>query len=353
MSNLLKTEEMKRKVFRLTDEQKERVLRLLNDQLIWLILIIFFLVVSSIAPRFLSRLNITNILLHSAVLGILVVGEVHCLLVGKVDLSVESILGFTAMVGAILMWDYQFNPIIAIFIMLMIGLLIGLFNSTMILRFKVNDLIMTLGMLIVLRGFSLVISSGTTRYGFPPMFLAFAWHSKDGLISVPVIIMLLMYIIFHIILSRRIFGRKVYAVGGNAEAAYAAGINVNRTVVLVYILAGMLAALGGIILSARLNSVPTTLGEGMVFEVIAASVIGGVSMQGGRGNLIGALGGVLLLSSIDSALTLTRVPTFWVETTKGLILLLAVFLDTMKLRILPVVRRRWLHEDSLQTAIES
>ncbi len=199
----------------------------MNDQLIWLILIIFFLVVSSIAPRFLSRLNITNILLHSAVLGILVVGEVHCLLVGKVDLSVESILGFTAMVGAILMWDYQFNPIIAIFIMLMIGLLIGLFNSTMILRFKVNDLIMTLGMLIVLRGFSLVISSGTTRYGFPPMFLGFAWHSKDGLISVPVIIMLLIYIIFHIILSKRIFGRKVYAVGGNAEAAYAAGINVN------------------------------------------------------------------------------------------------------------------------------
>jgi ribose/xylose/arabinose/galactoside ABC-type transport system permease subunit len=337
---------------RLTDEQKERILRVFNDQLIWIILVIFFIVVSSIAPRFLSRLNITNILLHSAVLGIMVVGEVHCLLLAKVDLSIESTLGFTAMLGAIMMWDFGWSPIAAILLMILTGVAVGVFNATMILKFKVNDFIVTLGMLIVLRGFSLVISSGTTRYGFPPEFLTFAWHSANGLISVPVIIMLITYVIFHIILSRRISGRQIYAVGGNPEAAFASGINVNWTITRVYIIAGVLAALGGIILAARLNSVPTTLGEGMVFEVMAAAVIGGVSMQGGRGNLIGALGGVLLLSSIDSALTLTRVPTFWVETAKGLILLLAVFLDTMKVRIVPIIRRRWIHEDALHSAIE-
>lgn len=337
----------------LSDEQKERILRLLNDQLIWLILIVFFVAVTMITPRFLSQLNITNILLHSAVLGIMVVGEVHCLLLGKVDLSIESTLGFTAMMGAIMMWDYKWSPFMAIGLMLVLGVLIGLFNSFMILRFKINDFIVTLGMLTVLRGLSLVISNGTTRYGFPKEFLAFAAHTPDGLISVPVLIMLATYIIFHTILSKRVFGRKVYATGGNSEAAYAAGINTSAILVRVYVTTGVLAALSGIILASRLDSVPTSLGQGMVFEVMAASVVGGVSMWGGRGNLIGALGGVLLLSSIDSALTLTQVPSFWVQTAKGLILLLAVFLDAFKVRIVPVLRRKWLKgEAHLTTAKE-
>lgn len=335
-------------IFRLNDEQKERILRLVNDQLIWGILIIFFIVVSFIAPRFLSQLNITNILLHSAVLGIMVVGEVHCLIIGKVDLSIESTLGFTAMLGAILMGDYNWSPYAAIIIMFVVGITIGLFNAFMILRFKINDFIVTLGVLTTLRGLSLVISEGTTRYAFSPVFLSFAAHSKNGLISVPVLIMLVVYTIFHIILSKRIFGRKMYAVGGNAEAAYAAGINTNWTVVRVYVTSSVLATLGGIILSARLNSVTTSLGQGMVFAIMAAAVVGGVSMWGGRGNLIGALGGVLLLSSIDSALILSSVSTFWVQTTKGLILLIAVFLDAFKVRIIPEIRRKWLKGNESQ-----
>ncbi len=197
----------------LSDERKERILTLFNEQLIWGILIIFFLVVGLITPRFLSQLNITNVLLHSAVLGIVVVGEVHCLLLGKVDLSVEFVVGFTAMLGAILMGDYQWPAYVAIIAMLAVGALIGLFNAFMILRFKINDLILTLAMLTTLRGLSLVISSGTTRYAFSPIFLLFAAHTSNGLISVPVIIALVVFIVFHIILSRRVFGRQVYAVG--------------------------------------------------------------------------------------------------------------------------------------------
>jgi ribose/xylose/arabinose/galactoside ABC-type transport system permease subunit len=331
-----------RPLLSLSDEQKERILRLFNEQLIWGILIVFFLVVGLITPRFLSQLNITNILLHSAALGILVVGEVHCLILGKVDLSVESTLGFTAMLGAILMGDYHWSAYATIIVMLGVGVLIGLFNALMILRFKIGDLILTLGMLITLRGLSLVISNGTTRYAFSPVFLAFAAHTKNGLISVPVMIALVIYIVFHIILSRRVFGRQLYAVGGNVDAAYAAGINTNRVIIRAYVTSSVLAALAGIILAARLNSVPTSLGQGVVFSVMAASVVGGVSMWGGRGNLVGALGGVLLLSSIDSALTLTGVPSFWVQTASGLILLLAVFLDAFKVRLIPTLRRKWL-----------
>jgi ribose/xylose/arabinose/galactoside ABC-type transport system permease subunit len=338
----------KNNIFRnLDDEKKERILRGVNDQLIWLILVLFFIAISIITPRFTSQLNITNILRHSAVLGLLVIGEVHLLLQGKVDLSIESTLGFTAMLGGVLMWDYDFNPILTMVIMLFAGALIGLANSIMVLKLKIDSFVVTLGMLIVFRGFSLVISGGVTRYNFPPVFRLFAAHSKDGLFSVPVAIMIGMFLIFHVILSKRVFGRQLYAVGGNPDAAYAAGIDVNKVVVRSYITSGILAALGGIVLAARLNSVPTTLGEGMVFEVFAAAVIGGVSMQGGRGNLIGALGGALLLSSINSALTLTRVPTFWVETSKGLILLFAVFLDTLKVRIVPILRRKWLSTSML------
>jgi ribose/xylose/arabinose/galactoside ABC-type transport system permease subunit len=270
------------------------------------------------------------------------------LLLGKVDLSIESTLGFTAMVGAILMGDYNWSPYLAILAMLLVGMSIGLFNAFMIMRFNINDFIVTLGMLTTLRGLSLVISNGTTRYAFSPVFLSFAAHSKNGWISVPVIIMLVVYIIFHTILSKRPFGRKMYAVGGNSEAAYAAGINTKWTVIRVYLTSSLLATLGGIILAARLNSVTTSLGQGMVFEIMAAAVVGGVSMWGGRGNLIGALGGVILLSSIDSALTLASVPTFWVQTTKGLILLFAVFLDAFKVRMIPEIRRKWLKGSDMQ-----
>jgi len=325
-------------------ERRESLIRLLSNQLIWVVLIFFFLVISLIEPRFLSRINVLNILLHSAVLGILVIGECFCLIHGKFDLSIESTLGFTAMLGAIIVLDLGVNPYLAIFLMLGVGMFIGALNAVMINRIKIDPFVVTLSTLIIFRGLTLVISSGVTKYDFPQEFRIFAAHTQNGLLAAPVIIMFACYIIFHIVLSSTVFGRQIYSVGGNEDAAFAAGINVRWVSSKAFILSGFLAALGGIVLSARLNSAPTTLGEGMVFEVFAAAVIGGVSMQGGRGNLIGALGGVLLISSIDSALTLTRVSSFWVETSKGLILLAAVFLDTLKIRFIPLLKERWLSE---------
>jgi ribose/xylose/arabinose/galactoside ABC-type transport system permease subunit len=326
----------------LSADRKEALLRLLSDQLIWVVLIVFFLVVALIDPRFLSRVNILNVLLHSTVLSILVIGESLCLIHGNFDLSVESTLGFAAVLGAILVLDQGVDPYLAIILMLAAGAFIGLLNALMILRLNIDPFVVTLGMLIVVRGLALVISEGITKYDFPEAFRIFAAHTKDGWISVPVIIMIVSYIVFHLVLSRSVFGRQIYAVGGNKEAAYVAGTNVNSVVLKAFVLSGLLSALAGLILSARLNSAPTTLGEGMVFEVTAAAVVGGVSLQGGRGNLIGALGGVLLISAIDSALTLTRVSAFWVDTSKGLILLAAVLLDTLKHRFIPILREMWL-----------
>ena len=333
---------VKKSLLNLNVDQKESLLGILSNQLIWLILIVFFLIVALIEPRFLSRLNILNILLHSTVLGIMVIGESFCLIHGKFDLSIESTLGFTAMLGAILVLDNKWNPYLTILLILATGAFIGFLNSMMILKLKIDPFVVTLGMLIVLRGLSLVISKGITKYNYPKEFTIFALNIKGGFVSVPIFLMLLCYIIFYVIQSRTEFGRQLYAVGGNIDAAYIAGININKVVIKAFMISGFLAAFCGLILSARLNSAPTSLGQGMVFEVFAAAVIGGISLQGGRGNLIGALGGVLLIAAIDSALTLTRVSAFWVDTSKGLLLLGAVFLDTLKLRLVPVLRKRWL-----------
>lgn len=231
---------------------------------------------------------------------------------------------------------------LTILIVLATGVFIGFLNSMMILKLKIDPFVVTLGMLIVLRGLSLVISKGITKYNYPQAFQIFAFNIKGGFVSVPILLMLFCYIIFYIIQSRTVFGRQIYAVGGNIDAAYISGININKVVIKAFMISGFLAALSGLVLSARLNSTPTSLGQGMVFEVFAAAVIGGVSLQGGRGNLIGALGGVLLIAAIDSALTLTRVSAYWVDTSKGLLLLGAVFLDTLKLRLIPILRERWL-----------
>lgn len=343
----MKDLEKRKELLDLNIDRKETALKFLSDQLIWIVLIIFFLGIALIEPRFLSRINILNILLHSSVLGILVVGESLCLIHGKFDLSIESTLGLTAMVGAVLVLDFGLNPYLAIIIVLTLGAFIGFLNSMMIIKLNIDPFIVTLGMLILLRGLSLVISKGITKFDYPEQFRFFAANTMGGFVSVPVILMFACFIFFYVILSRRVFGRQLYAVGGNADAAFIAGININKVVIKAFVISGLLAALGGLVLSARLNSTPTSLGEGMVFEVFAAAVIGGISLKGGRGNLIGALGGVLLISAIDSALTLTRVSAFWVETSKGLLLLGAVFLDTLKVRLIPILRKKWLQKTSL------
>ena len=148
----------------------------------------------------------------------------------------------------------------------------------------------------------------------------------------PVIIVLIAFAIAHVVLSYTPFGRNLYAVGGNKGAARASGVDPDKRIRQVYIVAGLLAAIGGWMLAGRLRSVIPNLGEGMVFEVFAAAVIGGVSMQGGRGTMLGAFGGVLLLSAIGTGLNLMDVSEFWIGTIRGAIILIAMFIDAQKVR---------------------
>lgn len=317
-----------------------RYIPVLLDNLIWILLLGVIVLFSLLTDRFLTTTNIFNILVHGAVLGIAVIGLSFTLLTGNFDLSIESTIGFTALLGAWLVAPaggiahgsgLNVNPFIAALLMLLVGLGIGWTNGTLITRAKMNNFIVTLAMLIVLRGIMLGFMQGETIAKLPAAFKVLG-HDSVGPVPVSVIALVVAFAIAHIVTRYRPFGRDLYAVGGNPDAAVAAGIDPDRRVRHVYLISGALAAFAGWMLAGRLGVVVAGLGEGMIFEVFAAAVIGGISLQGGRGTIIGAFGGVVLLSAIDSGLNLMRVSSFWIQTVRGLVILAAMLIDAQKMR---------------------
>jgi ribose/xylose/arabinose/galactoside ABC-type transport system permease subunit len=307
------------------------------DNLIWLILAIA-MVSFSFIPGYFQSAVLVNILLHSTFLAILVVGETLCLITGNFDLSVESTLAFTAMLAAFLMGSkaptpgWGLNPGLVLPVMLLVGAGIGLLNGVCVARLKINPFIVTLATLIVFRGLTIIFTKSQAIIQLPD---AYRWVASVRLGPVPllVVITLALYGFFHFMTTRTLFGRKLFATGGNRQAAFAFGHNPDRVVITAYILSGLLAAIAGWFLSAWLDAAIPGLAEGYAFDVMAAAVIGGVSLQGGKGSLIGALGGVLLLGSINAALTVAAVSPYWYRMVRGIVIFLAVGLDTLKRRI--------------------
>ena len=309
------------------------------DYSIWLLLVAIVTVFSSLTDSFLTPINLSNILLHSAVLGVVVIGESICLLSGKFDLSVGSTVGLTGALAAWLMVSgqpaasgWELHPVVAIPIVLLVGMAVGLFNGFFIAKVGMNPLLTTLATMIVLRGLALIVTSGESLYDFPDAY-RFLGGGSLGPVPMAVIIMLLLFLVFHFVLKHRLVGRHIYIVGGNAGAARACGIRVTRVEIFAFVMSGLLAAVGGILLSGRLNSAQTTSGTGMELEVIAAAVIGGISLAGGRGKLVNAIAGVLVVQCIASGLILLDVEAFWIRCTTGIIIFVAILIDTMKSKL--------------------
>lgn len=307
------------------------------NNLIWIILVLTAIFFSFVSKNFSSSRNFMNILVHCSVLGILVIGQTFTLLTGNFDLSAESTLAITATVGAWIMLPpslmglgLQLPSYLAIAVMFAMGACIGLFNGFLITKIRMNNFIVTLAMLITLRGFVYVITGGNTFLALPAGFNWLGGAELWDFLPVSVAVILLAFAVAHAVVKYRRFGRKLYAIGGNCDAAATAGIEVDRTIIQVYVISGMMAAFAGWMLAGRLESVVPNIGDGMIFEVMAASVIGGISLQGGRGTMIGAFGGVLLLSIIDSGLNLMQVSPFWINAIRGLTILVAMFLDSLK-----------------------
>jgi ribose/xylose/arabinose/galactoside ABC-type transport system permease subunit len=302
------------------------------------VIVLMFIVGAIYAPRFMTTMNLINIGAQIAVLGIVTLGLSFALLLGRLDLSLESTVGFAPMVAAMLMakasaggFGVELPGWAGLIITLLIAGLIGFFNGYLIVKVGVHPLITTLGMLVFLRGGVLVVSSGRSIYSPPAVY---TWLGSAKMLGLPisVVALIVVAVVIGITFKYHRYGRAIYAVGGNEEAARAAGINVERVIFSAYIIASLLAGIGGIILTGRLDSVVTTQGDGLIFNCFAAAVIGGISLGGGKGTVVGAMSGVILIGVINNLLTLAQVPSFWVQASTGAIIIVAAILAAVASR---------------------
>ncbi len=285
-------------------------------------------------PVFLHWDNLVNVLQQQSEISLLVLAEALVLICGRMDLSLESTFGLAPGVaawlvlapGAITHGAGWLSGTWSIPLTLAGGLAIGWVNGLLIVRFRLNGFIVTLGMLIVLRGLLTGISGGKTFFNLPDSMIYLGNAVWVGL-PASIWISLVLYAVAIAVTGYTRFGRSLYAIGGNPDAARAAGIRVDRVLWAVLVIGSVLAALGGLLLTGRLASVAASQGNGAIFTVFAAAVIGGVSLNGGRGTVFGAFTGILLLYLIQNVLTLAGVPAQWIGALNGAIILIALIIS--------------------------
>jgi simple sugar transport system permease protein len=293
-------------------------------------IVVIAIVGQIVNPVFLQADNLINVLQTMSEMALLVLAQTMILIVKKMDLSLESTMGLAPGVAAWLVVPVGAGHGLgllpgawAIPVTLAVGALVGVINSLLIIRFGLNGFIVTLGMLIVLRGILTGISGGQTFFQLPQSMLYPGTAEWFGM-PASIWICLALFAIAIVVLGWTSFGRSLYAIGGNVDAAKAAGIRTDRVLWIVIVTGSLLAALAGLMLSGRLASVASAQGNGYIFTVFAAAVIGGISLNGGKGTMFGAFCGILLLFMIQNVLTLAGVPAQWIGALNGLIILVAL-----------------------------
>ena len=284
-------------------------------------LITLIVISSLVSPYFLTIINIKHLLAQVAIIAVLAVGETYVILTGGIDLAPGSILALGGAVSAALIKWFGLPVPIGMLAGLFIGALAGATNGILVARVKIPSFIVTLAMLAIGRGATLVVTNGRPITGFPHGLSAIA--SYIGPIPVLIIIVFVLYVLAQLVLSYTKLGRYIYAIGGNEQAVRVVGINVNRVKLFVFIFSGVCAALGGIMMNARLDSATPTAGQGYELDAIAASVLGGVSFTGGVGSLTGTFMGALIMTVLGNLLNLLGVAAFYQYIAKGMILVIA------------------------------
>ncbi len=295
-------------------------------------IIVLLIVGALISPVFLSSANLINVLQQQTELSILVLAESLILISGRIDLSLESTIGLAPALAVALVaptsgygLGTDWPAWTAIPVCLGVGLAIGAFNGLLIMKFKLSGFIVTLGMLIVVRGLQIGITGGQSLSTVPSSFL---YLGSISWLNVPASVWIcgLLFVVGIVLLGYFRSGRSLYAVGGNVDAARAAGIRTDRVAWIVLAVAGLLAAFAGLLMTGHFGSVSANQGQNMIFQVFAACVIGGISMDGGKGTLFGALCGVLALGLTNNILTLVGVSGHWQQAVYGAIILVALVL---------------------------
>lgn len=300
-----------------------------QESMIFVIFVLFCLVLSIVAPNFLTARNISNVVRQFSMITIVAVGMTFVIITGGIDLSVGGIVAFVGVSVAWLIVKVQMPIWLAILLGIAMGSFLGYINSLLIVRVNLPPFIATLGMMQVSRGLVLALTKGYPIRPFPEKFLQFG-HGEIGVIPVPIVIMLIVILLAHLFLSKTSMGRYIYYVGSNREAAELSGIKVKKVLTLAYVLAGFTSSIAAIILTARLSSAQSNMGEGWELDAIAAVVIGGASLSGGEGSIIGTLIGAALMGVIRNSLILLHVSAYWQTVVIGCVIIAAVTVDQMR-----------------------
>lgn len=319
---------------------RERINGFVRKYAIVLILLGMLIAMSILSPAFLQTRNLLNVVRQISVMGLIAIGVTMVIITGGIDLSSGSVLALSAVVAASLAQQMDWSekkfpgldvPVLApILAALLVGVICGCINGSIIARFRIPPFIATLGMMTVARGFALIyserpVSGLTDQYNFIGQ-----GHILG--IPVPILILATVAIIAHIMLNNTRFGRHIYALGGNEQAARISGLNISRIKIGVYTIAGMLAGLAGLVLSSRIGSGQPGLGLGYELDAIAAAVIGGTSLSGGIGTIWGTIVGALIIGVLNNGLDLLNVSAYWQTIVKGSIIVIAVIIDERKNR---------------------
>lgn len=322
-----------------------RIQLFILENLIWAILIIYFVINALFTPNFIKFDNIVNIFYHTSILGMLVLGQGLILLTGNLDLSIESTLAFAPAVAMILatQWFPGMDPYTTILVTLIIGGLVGLFNGSVVSYLGVHSFIHSLSMLIILRGVTLFLVPFAI-FKLHPVYTFLGSERIFANLPVAAVLMVVVFLLLNFIMGNTPFGRYLLATGGNPDASYISGINTKRIVTYTFVISGILAALAGLLAAGRQDAINNTMGKDMVLLSFAGAILGGCSLNGGRGTPLGMLGGALLLGMIDNSLTLIGVNVFLLYACYGLIIFLAVLLDRFKAKW----REHLFHKENLR-----
>ncbi|MHC1781770.1 MAG: ABC transporter permease [Anaerolineaceae bacterium] len=295
-----------------------------------MVVIVMMAFLSLSTPYFLTTGNLAILARQIALSAIIAMGMTLVILMGGIDLSVGSVVSITSVMVGVVMVTMNMPIWIAVMASVLVGVIIGIINGMLIVKTKVPPFIITLGMMGLARGAALVITKGSTISGLPSEFLALGQGFVFGNIPIPVIIALALATIMHIGLSRTTFGRRIYLVGSNEDAARLSGINVNRMKVLIFMLCSALASVEAVIETSRMSTAQPASGVGYELTAIGAVIIGGASMLGGEGTILGTLLGAVLLGLITNGLIMLGVSAYWQQVFSGTIIILAVALDTWR-----------------------
>ncbi|KPL78880.1 ribose ABC transporter permease [Ornatilinea apprima] len=303
----------------------QNIFEVLKSYSLYLAFLIIFIAFSLLNENFLSINNVLNIIVQSAIIAIIAVGQTMVILTSGIDLSVGSIVGAVGIGIGLLMVAGVSIPV-AVVLGVIMGIVFGLINGVIISYGRVPAFITTLGMMGIARGFGLALNEGKPVAGLPQSFEKIASTSVAGIPSF-VFYTLIIYVIMFFILERTKFGRHIYAIGGNRDAARLSGVKVKVVEMIVYLFSGLFSGLGAVLLTARLNYATPVAGTGYELDTIAAVVIGGTALSGGQGKIIGTLVGALMLGILRNGLTILNVSSFFQQIIIGAVIIIAVFMD--------------------------